>query len=474
LAPIARSGLVDLSRSPGAVAAYLRHGCIPAPATIYAEAHKLAPGHLLVVGPSGSPHIESYWDAAAVARGGQADLFPDGDPQVQAETERLLEQAVADRLVSDVPLGGWLSGGIDSSCVVALMQAASASPVRTFSIGFPAFGYDESGDAAAIARHLGTDHTELTVTAQETIDVVTQMPDVYGEPFADSSQIPTFVLSRLTREHVTVALSGDGGDEVFAGYNRYLALPGIVARAGRWPGPLRRGAASALRFLSPTAWDGLARALPARTPPQFGDKIWKVADAIAAPDLETAYLRAISFWPTDRPAAMRSAAETGNIRFDAALQDPAARLQLADTQTYLPDDILTKVDRASMAHALEVRVPLLDHRVVEHAWRLPRADLLAGNRTKQPLRRLLEKHVPRDLFARPKSGFAVPVGDWLRGPLRDWAEDLLSEPALSNSGMLATRPVRDAWADHLSGRRNLQNALWAVLMFQLWDRRART
>ena len=217
LGGIASSGVIPLSRDAGAFAAYLRHGCIPAPDTIYREARKLEPGTLLEIGPAGTPKIESYWDIGEIARRGQADPLAADDPAVQDETVRLLEQAVADRMISDVPLGGWLSGGIDSSCVVALMQAASTTPVRTFSIGFPAFGYDESKDAAAIARHLGTDHTELTITSQDAIDAIAQMPGVYDEPFADSSQLPTYILSRLTRDHVTVALSGDGGDEIFAG-----------------------------------------------------------------------------------------------------------------------------------------------------------------------------------------------------------------------------------------------------------------
>jgi len=472
LGGLAASGALSLSRDPAAFAAYLRLGCIPAPATIYREARKLEPGCLLELGPSGEVAIERYWDIADIARRGMADPFPQGDADSQAETERLLSQAVSDRLISDMPLGGWLSGGIDSSCVVALMQTASTRPVRTFSIGFPAFGYDESKDAATIARHLGTDHTEMTVTPKDAIAAITHMPAVYDEPFADSSQLPTYILSRLTRTHVTVALSGDGGDEVFAGYNRYAVLPRIAARTAGWPRAARKGVACGLRSLSPHAWDRLARALPVRMPPQFGDKVWKAADACEADGLEQAYLAAISQWPLPDAVSLGGNGGWEECSLDPGLGDPVAQLQLADSQTYLPDDILTKVDRASMAHALEVRVPLLDHRLVEHAWRLPRADLIGPDGTKKPLRNILARHVPAGPFDHPKSGFAVPVGEWLRGPLREWADDLLSEDALMRSGMLSPRTVRDAWARHLSGRQNLQNRLWVVLMFQLWDRAA--
>ena len=472
LGGIASSGVIPLSRDVGAFADYLRHGCIPAPATIYREARKLKPGTLLEIGPAGTPNIESYWDIGDIARRGQSDPLTADEPAVQDETARLLEQAVCDRMISDVPLGGWLSGGIDSSCVVALMQAASTTPVQTFSIGFPAFGYDESKDASAIARHLGTNHTELTVSPQDAIDTITQMPDVYDEPFADSSQIPTYILSRLTRDHVTVALSGDGGDEVFAGYNRYLALPRISAQTACWPDAARQGASGLLRMLSPGTWDRIAQAIPARMPPQIGDKLWKVADTLGADSLDDAYRIAISQWPEPGDILTERNGNPAELELDATLSDPVARLQLADSRTYLPDDILTKVDRASMAHGLEVRVPLLDHRVVEHAWRLPRTGLINAGGTKVPLQNTLSRYVPAQLFRRAKSGFAIPISEWLRGPLLDWAEDLLSEEALASSGLLASAPVRDAWQRHLSGRQNLQNRLWTVLMFQLWDRSA--
>lgn len=466
------SGRIDTARDPDALAAYLQFSYIPAPATIYRNVRKLQPGTILTLRPGQDAALEAFWDISKIAQAGQAATRSLSDPEVEAELERLLQQAVTDRMISDVPLGAWLSGGLDSSLVVALMQSASSQKIRTFSIGFPEFGYNEADDARRIATHLGTDHEELHVSPRDAMEVISAMPTFYDEPFADSSQIPTYILSRLTREHVTVALSGDGGDEIFGGYNRYVALPAIARRFASWPGPLRSGLAGLLRYPAPRSWDRLARILPMQTPPQFGDKIWKAAAAIAAPDDEAAYLSAVSQWPDPREIVRGSRHALTSYALEKALDDPVARLQLADTRSYLPDDILTKVDRASMAHALEVRVPLLDHRLVEFAWQLPRHELIAAGRTKMPLRRILAKHVPAALFERPKSGFAIPISDWLRGPLRDWAENLLSEDALMESGLLEPKPIRAAWETHLSGRQNLQNPIWAVLMYQLWGRTA--
>lgn len=466
------SDRMTATRDPDALAAYLRFAYIPAPATIYRNIQKLRPGTILTLHADREPRLDSYWDIADVARRGQESPISLADPEVGKELERLLEQAVTDRMISDVPLGAWLSGGLDSSLVVALMQANSTSKVRTFSIGFPAFGYDEAADARRIAVHLGTEHEEFQVSPRDAMDVISAIPAHYDEPFADSSQIPTYILSRLTRGHVTVALSGDGGDEVFGGYNRYVALPGLARRFANWPQGLRRGVGAMMRVPAPRHWDGLARMMPMRTPPQLGDKIWKAASVIAADSEEAAYLSAVSQWHDPRQIVQGTKESKAPFRFDDTLSDPVARLQLADTQTYLADDILTKVDRASMAHALEIRVPLLDHRLAEFAWRLPRADLIAAGRTKLPLRRALARHVPASLFERPKSGFAIPISDWLRGPLRDWAEDLLSEDALMESGLLRPAPIRTAWETHLSGRQNLQNPIWAILMYQLWGRTA--
>jgi len=466
------SDRIDTARDPDALAAYLQFSYIPAPATIYRGVSKLEPGTILTVGPQQVPEFQTYWDINAVALAGQQTTHSLDDPQVEAELEHLLQQAVTDRMVSDVPLGAWLSGGLDSSLVVALMQAASTRKIQTFSIGFPDLGYNEADDALQIARHLGTAHEEFHVSPRDALEVISSMPHHYDEPFADSSQIPTYILSRLTRDHVTVALSGDGGDEIFGGYNRYVGLPSIAKRFSAWPHPMRSGLSNLLRGLSPRNWDSLARMVPMRTPPQFGDKIWKAAAAISALNDEAAYLSTVSQWRDPCDIVRGSRHSTKQFKLSGLLADPVARLQLADTKTYLSGDILTKVDRASMAYALEVRVPLLDHRLVEFAWHLPRNELISSGRTKLPLRRILEKYVPASLIDRPKSGFAIPISDWLRGPLRDWAEDLLSEEALMESGLLEPRPIRLAWAAHLSGRQNLQNQIWAVLMYQLWNRSA--
>jgi asparagine synthase (glutamine-hydrolysing) len=455
---------------PAALAAYLRFAYVPAPASIYRNIQKLRPGHILTIPAEGDASVDCYWDLKSFARNGQAN------PSEESldDLHELIRDAVRCRLVADVPLGAFLSGGVDSSTVVALMQSEATRPVKTFSIGFHEEEYDESAQAKAVAEHLGTEHVELFVTSREALDSIEELPRWFDEPFADSSQIPTLLLSRLTREHVTVAISGDGGDEVFGGYNRYVWLPRLWKATGRWPQPVRSAASWALQALSPDAWDSLGRAVPrGRRPRQLGDKIWKAASALTARDIDASYYRIVSHWPNATelvPGSQQTNEGMESPSLSRDLSDPVARMQLLDMITYLPDDILTKVDRASMASSLEARVPLLDHRLVEFAWRLPRASLFANGQTKAPLRRILDRYVPRALIERPKSGFAVPINSWLRGPLRDWAEDLLSEKALADDGLLDPRPIRTAWAEHLSRRRNHQHALWCVLMFQAWRR----
>ncbi len=457
-----------------AVSAFLRHNYIPAPNTIYQGVHKLEPGTILTLPWGREPELHRYWDARGVAQAGLANPLEGSDGELTDRLEALLGDAVRRRMIADVPLGAFLSGGIDSSVVVALMQAANSGRVKTFTIGFDVAGYDEAPYAAAVARHLGTEHTELTVTARQALDVIPQLPEWYDEPFADSSQIPTYLISAMTRKHVTVALSGDGGDELFAGYNRYQLATRFWRSLSIMPRALRQGAASAITSLSPERWDKGLSFLPARMQPgQVGDKLHKLASVLGLADSSAVYRRLITHWEPSQ--LMPGIAEAKGVLWDAsvAAQFPGLleRMQFLDLVTYLPDDILTKVDRASMAVALEARVPLLDHRVVEFAWRLPQRMKIRDGKSKWLLRQVLDRHVPSALIDRPKMGFGIPLADWLRGPLRDWAETLLDEQRLREAGLVDAKQVRTYWAEHLDGRRNWQYLLWDVLMLEAWRER---
>ena len=460
---------------PGSVAAYLRSACVPAPQTIYRDTYKLAPGHLMSVRAGERPAVSCYWDLRGIAADGQRHIETRDESEVSDELEALLSDAVKRQMVSDVPLGAFLSGGIDSSLVVALMQAQSSRPVRTFTIGFRDKRYNEAEHARLIAKHLGTDHTELVVEPTVALDTIARLPDIYDEPFADSSQIPTFLVSELARRSVTVSLSGDGGDECFAGYVRHHWIDRLAAWNRLVPTPISQAMAAGLQMLSPAAWDTIFRPLPARLRPTFlGDKIHKAAALIALGGTDRMYRRMIAQW-ADPSQVMHGVDEPPTVWDDPSIvrdiPDPSARVRYFDTAQYLPDDILTKVDRASMAVSLEARVPLLDHRVVEYSWRLPKSALMQGTTGKLPLRKLLARHVPRELFERQKAGFAIPIGDWLRGPLSSWAADLLSEPALAEHGLFDGGAIRQAFAEHLAGRRDRQRELWTVLMFQAWYKR---
>ncbi|MEM8811232.1 MAG: asparagine synthase (glutamine-hydrolyzing) [Pseudomonadota bacterium] len=453
-----------------AVAAFLRLAYIPAPRSIYRGVRKLEPGTMLEIGPGEEPRIEPYWTLENVVESARNGRFDGSDEEAEEALDALLSDAVKKRMFSDVPLGAFLSGGIDSSSVVALMQQGETRPVRTFSIGFSEAGYDEAPHAKAVAAHIGTDHTELYVDPETAQGVIPSLPRIYDEPFADSSQIPTFLVSEMTRRQVTVALSGDGGDELFAGYNRYLHGAALNQWLDRVPRLAQCAAKRSITALSPGAWDTLFSAVPGRfRPPNAGNKLHKLAGALGGTG-DQAYKQFLTQWPnpndlletglepeflTDRPSTR------------ALVPDYVERMQYIDAKTYMVDDILTKVDRASMAVGLEARVPILDHRVVEFAWRLPNSMKLRDGKGKWLLRRVLSRYVPDNLIERPKMGFGVPIEHWLRGPLRDWAETLLAEKALQENG-LRPAPIRARWESHLSGRENHQYPLWTVLMLQAW------
>jgi asparagine synthase (glutamine-hydrolysing) len=457
-----------------AVASFMRYNYVPAPHTIYEGVHKLESGTILTLRWQSEPEIRKFWDARAVARAGLSNPLELSDTELTDQLETLLKDAVRRRMVADVPVGAFLSGGIDSSTVVALMQAADAGPVRTYAIGFELPGFDEAGHSAAVAHHLKTDHTELTVTAKEALDVVPLLPTMYDEPFADSSQIPTYLVSAMTRKHVTVALSGDGGDELFGGYNRYQLASRMWRGLSPLPRRLRQGIAASIVSVSPDHWSRLLSFLPAHVrPAQVGDKLHKLATVLGLPDENAIYRRLVTHWePTE---VMPGVDEYKGALWDQELVKTVPgflpQMQLMDLLTYLPDDILTKVDRASMAVALEARVPLLDHRVVEFAWRLPQSAKIRRSGTKWLLRQVLDRHVPKHLIDRPKMGFGIPLGEWLRGPLRDWAETFLNERRLREASLLDVERVRQYWRDHLDGRHNWQYLIWDVLMLETWRER---
>ena len=466
----------DIDR--GAVALLMRYNYIPAPHSIYNGISKLLPGHALTLGrQSREPVLKSYWSARSVAEFGKADPTTQNEDAIGDALDTLLRDAVAKQMVADVPLGAFLSGGIDSSTVVALMQAQSARPVKTFTIGFEENDYNEAVHAAAVARHLGTDHTELYVTPREAREVIPRLATIYDEPFADSSQIPTFLVAQLARSQVTVALSGDGGDELFAGYTRYIFGSQLWGEVSRWPPSARRVLGRAIRALSVDRWSNIAKPLLAVAPMRFrvgraGDKIHKLADLLAHESLDSLYRDLVSHWKPPLSIVLADSEPPTTLDSSNAhgLRDPVARMMLLDLLTYLPDDILTKVDRAAMSVSLETRIPLLDHRVVEFASKIPLAANLNRDGAKGILRKVLYRYVPKALVDRPKMGFGVPIDSWLRGPLRAWADDLLDPARLRREGYLKSELIQQRWREHTSGQRNWHYPLWDVLMFQAWLR----
>jgi asparagine synthase (glutamine-hydrolysing) len=462
----------------GAIALLLRHNCIPAPYSIYKHVSKLLPGTILRIR---SPRDResapiAFWSAREVAEQGAAEPFRGTTKDAIDSLDALLRDAVSLRMIADVPLGAFLSGGVDSSLVVALMQAQSDRPVKTFTIGSLDPAYDEARHAATIARHVGTDHTELCVSPADALNVVSKLPTIFDEPFADSSLIPTFLVSELARREVTVSLSGDGGDELFAGYNRYLWAERVWGAVRRGPVGLRRTASRVLKSVKPASWDWLYSRAEPILPPTLrqrmpGYKMHKLADLLGAESPEEMYQTLTSHW--SEPALVVKGAREPltaitNPAMHPALSGFAERMMYLDLITYMPDDILTKLDRASMAVSLEARLPLLDHRIVEFAARLPLSMKLQSGQNKWILRQVLYRYVPREMIERPKSGFGIPLDSWLRGPLREWAEEFLNERRLREGGFFDPAPIRKMWREHLTGKYGWQYHLWDVLMFQAW------
>lgn len=460
-----------------AISLLLRFNYIPDPFCIYQGFHKLPPATLLTLrSPMDHPRPQTYWSLREVIEHGVDHPFAGTEAEAISAFESILKKAVGLRMVADVPLGAFLSGGVDSSLIVAMMQAQSPRPVRTFTIGFDVPEYNEAAYAKAVADHLRTDHTEMYVTGKDALEVIPALPSLYDEPFSDYSQIPTYLVCKMARQHVTVALSGDAGDELFGGYERYYVGRNLWNKFAWMPPAMKRFAAAAMTALPPEFLNGVGAlsrpVLPRRLRHvPFGDKLHKLAEVVAAPGMETLYLNLMSHWKRpneivigagDPDTALTN--KTGWPR----VTDFTHRMMHLDMETYLPGDILVKVDRAAMGVSLEGRIPLLDTDLIQFAWSIPFAMKVRHGQGKWLMRETLYRHVPKALIDRPKRGFGVPLEHWLRGELREWAEDLLSEKRLAREGYFHRAPIRQKWQEHLSGARNWHFYLWDVLMFQSW------
>ena len=486
------SELKAIKNSPGfnneidrdSLCLYLRHCYVPSPRSIYKDIYKLKPGYILDLSlkdTSSAPenglassklNLRQYWSLKETIEVGKKNLITN-----QQEALTLLEQALSNSIklqsIADVPLGCFLSGGIDSSLIVSLMQAGSSSPVHSYSIGFNESEYNEAIYAKEVAKHLGTKHTELYVSASDALAVVPKLPALYDEPFADSSQIPTYLVSKMAREHVTVALSGDAGDELFGGYNRHIRAPSLWSLISFFPKSSRPFLSRAIHSFPSSFLNHIGKTMPASYKTSFlGHKLHRFAERLDSVQLEDdLYFSLVSEWSNPEKIVLDSKEPDSILRDNSLwpqLNSFQERMMFLDTMTYLPDDILVKVDRAAMGVSLETRAPFLDHRVVELAARIPIEQKISNGKGKQILRKILFKYVPEDLIERPKQGFGIPLGEWLKGPLKDWSEDLLNKSKLENEGFFNQTLVRARWKEHLEGKRNWEHSLWNVLMFQAW------
>jgi asparagine synthase (glutamine-hydrolysing) len=465
----------DINRD--AIALQLRHNCIPAPYSIYKNINKLLPAHYLQLKENDLkegilPNSKPYWSLKDTAVSGINSSLPANIKNIKDELEQLLKTCVKQQMISDVSLGAFLSGGVDSSTIVALMQAQSVQPIKTFTIGFHEENYNEAKYAKEVAKHLGTDHTEFYVSDKQALEVIPKLSNIYDEPFSDSSQIPTFLVSELAKQNVKVSLSGDGGDEMFCGYNRYTMSKNWWNKVSLMPWPLRNFLADRITAFSPNTWNKLLKIfLRSNYLGNSGDLMYKFSRVLRCKTLDHAYLKLTSHFDNPTEIVLNSKIQKTRLsNYNSELNqfDNQQKMMIFDALTYLPDDILVKVDRASMANSLEIRTPFLDHRIVEFSWQIPQSLKLKDGQGKWILRQILNKYVPKKITERPKMGFGVPIDIWLRGPLRDWAESLLNETRLKNEGYFDKNHIRTIWKEHLSKKKNWQHHLWDILIFQSW------